>query len=158
MSRKSIQAFSAGIITATAILSISYYLIPKEEAGPKQVTEKEVASYLANEGEVSVSREKYEDLVKAKEAAVSPEKEQPAEKAPAAEPAPKKETYRLFIYEGTTTSEIAEKLEKGKVVKSANDFAEYLIKTDLHTKVRQGGYKLPTGLSNEEAAKLLIKQ
>ncbi|MBS2969696.1 hypothetical protein J9317_13065 [Metabacillus sp. KIGAM252] len=164
MSRKGIQAFSAGIITATAILSISYFLTPKEAAESEKATEEQVSAYLASEGQVSVSRDTYETLVKAKEATVSePSKteEAPAktEETPAKTESPsKKETFRFFIYEGTSTAEIAQKLEQGKVIKSANEFADYLIDTDLHTKVRQGGYKLPTGLSNEEAAKYLIKQ
>ncbi|KZZ86324.1 hypothetical protein [Bacillus sp. SJS] len=157
MSRKGIQAFSAGIITATVILSISYFLTPKESAESEKATEEQVTAYLASEGQVSVPRDTYETLVKTKEESVSASSKK-EETPPKKESPLKQETFRFFIYEGTSTAEIAQELERGKVVKSANEFADYLIKTDLHTKVRQGGYKLPTGLSNEEAAKYLIKQ
>lgn len=157
MSRKGIQAFSAGIITATVILSISYFLTPKEAAESEKATEKQVTAYLASEGQVAVPRDTYETLVKTKEKSVSSAGKK-EETAAAQEKPAKQETFRFFIYEGTSTAEIAQELERGKVITSAKEFADYLIESDLHTKVRQGGYKLPTGLSNEAAAKYLIKQ
>ncbi|MGD6815462.1 hypothetical protein ACQCVE_00110 [Metabacillus sp. 113a] len=156
MSRKSIQAFSAGIISATAILSAAYFLSPKEEAVPAEITKKQVQTYLGSEGEVALPRDQYEALVKAKEEAVSNDNKQ--KEAAKTEEAPRQETYRFSIGDGMSTGEVAQIMEEGGIIPSAKEFASYLIDTDLHRKVRQGKYNLPTGLTNEEAAKYLVKQ
>ncbi|MTH52424.1 hypothetical protein GKZ89_03320 [Bacillus mangrovi] len=157
MSRKSIQAFSAGIISATAILSITYFLTPDEKAESADLTEKQVNTYLASEGKVSIQRKDYESLIKTKEAFSTQKKPQNPTPSKDQNKTPEQEFYRIFIHDGMSIDAIADQLEEGQVIQSSEDFSKYLIDAGLHTKIRQGNFKLPTGRTNEEAAKLLVK-
>lgn len=76
---KSIQTFAAGMILATGVLAIVFFLTGKDEAAAdtatketlaQKVTDTDVKNYLDSKKEVTVSRETYQQLLDYKEKAL----------------------------------------------------------------------------------------
>ncbi|WLR49842.1 endolytic transglycosylase MltG [Bacillus tianshenii] len=70
MSRNHIRYFSLGLITASSILSLVYFIEPQTaETTQKAITEADVTAYLDEHDYVKVSEKEYYELVEAKEQA-----------------------------------------------------------------------------------------
>ncbi|MFN2745325.1 MULTISPECIES: endolytic transglycosylase MltG [Bacillus] len=164
MTRQSIQAFAGGMILATAVLAGAFYLTDngKAEASKdgQKISDADVKTYLKDNQQVSVKREEYQELLHYKETALKQadasqtkkdkENEQKNEK--------KKETkYKLEIKSGMSTAEIADLLEKEKVISSADDFKDYVKKTGYESKIKAGKFELKRGDSLKNIVKTLSK-
>lgn len=161
MSKKGMQAFSAGIIIASCILGIAYFFSsPKEmtteetAAQTKAVSDASVQQYLSDKGQIAIPRKDYEKLIAQKETAVAkaggtaPDKSQ---KPTAPKP------FTLTIKDGMSTADVAKELENAGIVSSARDYATFLVETGYHTKVRSGTYQLKQGMSFKQITKVLVK-
>ncbi|MFY4776343.1 endolytic transglycosylase MltG [Metabacillus sp. RGM 3146] len=161
MSKKGMQAFSAGMIIASCILGIAYFLSgPKEmtkaetAAETKAVTDESVQQHLSDKGQIAIPRKDYEKLIAEKESAVAKSggtSQAKSQKAPADKP------FTLTIKDGMSTADVAKELENAGIVSSARDYATFLVETGYHTKVRSGTYQLKQGMSFKQITKVLVK-
>jgi hypothetical protein len=149
MDRSTIRAFAAGILLATAIIGSIYYY-----SKPKELTEKQIHSYLQKKGLIAVKIKEYELLKQ------STQNLQPT--PPTAQP--KKDTaskpitvhaYRLVIDKGKVPADIAEELEEAQVIKDAKAFTKYLEDRDLTRKIRIGTYNVNSGMNYAELSRII---
>ena len=158
MNKMSLQAFSAGIIFATAILAGYYYVNDIHEkptfttADAKKLLEAEGYSISKNtsqsESQLEKPPVKIEDITKNK---LDKEDNKEVKKEE------KVISYILKVKSKMTTSEIAELLEDEKIIDDATEFLDYMNKKDLSRKVQIGEYIVSSNMSYKELCELLTK-
>lgn len=81
----------------------------------------------------------------------------PAEKADKQEEKTdnKTESFTLQIASGTTSYSVAKLLQKGGVIKDADDFDEYLCNNHYDHRINHGVFKIPAGAGYEEIARII---
>lgn len=167
MNKRLLQSFSAGMITATSVLAITFYLggynQPKEPSNKKEITDEDIVRFLDQNEQVAISKEEYEQLknaLKEKE-----EKKPPAENSVEETPKEEKEepkqdapkTISITIKEGMATSDVSKLLESAGVIKSSSEFNKYLIEHEYHTRVQIGTFEVRTDMSFYEIAEAITR-
>lgn len=75
---------------------------------------------------------------------------------------PKKQTKKSFetftVRDGLLSSSVARELKEAGIIKEDEAFDEYLEKSGMGRKIRAGKYKIPTGASYEEIARIITRQ
>lgn len=160
MSKTGFQAFAAGMIVATSVLGGTYLLTDEKpvtaNTEEKEITDKDVSSYLTGKGQVAITTDEYEELLKTKDAALKQQTKAEKETQPAQQ-AEKPVSYTFRINAGMTTSEISEILEQNGIVADSFDFDQYLIKNKYHQKVQLGTFTVQKGMNYQQLAELLTK-
>ncbi|MEQ2526188.1 hypothetical protein WMO40_05705 [Bacillaceae bacterium CLA-AA-H227] len=152
MNKRSVRAFSMGILFAALLLFISGF---GKEA---DMSVKNAKKVLTDEGFVVISKDDYNKLSAAQTKEV-PEKieEQKVEtKAPEKEEA-KTIYYVLEIKSGMSTGEISTKLKEANVIDNEEKFEQFLIDHGYHTKVQVGTFELNSSMDYEAIAKIITK-
>ncbi|ATH92403.1 endolytic transglycosylase MltG [Bacillus glycinifermentans] len=160
MTRQSVQAFAGGMILATAVLAGTFYLTGSgnAESSKNKVSEADVKTYLKDNDQVSLTRTDYQDLLQYKEKALKQDDASQNEKDSGQDNEPKKGSkYKLEIKKGMSTAEVADILEKEKVVPSADDFKDYVKDAGYESKIRAGKYELKRGSSLKSIVKALSR-
>ncbi|MGE6629309.1 endolytic transglycosylase MltG [Bacillus sp. NPDC077027] len=169
MTKKSIQTFAAGMIVATGILAIVFFITGKgeaeanttDEAKTAMVTQADVKSYLDSKKEVSLNRDAYQELLDYKEKALkaseidstkNDDSKQDTQKTKA-----KTKSLKIVIKNGMSTSDVSDMLEKEGIINSSKDFNDYVIDAGYHKEIRAGSFKLKTGMTFKQIVKSLTK-
>ena len=63
--------------------------------------------------------------------------------------------YLLQLEEGESSNDVADKLEKAGLVKSAKEFIDYLTTNNIADKIWTGTFEIKPGSSNEEIARAI---
>ncbi|WP_456266808.1 MULTISPECIES: endolytic transglycosylase MltG [unclassified Bacillus (in: firmicutes)] len=159
MTKKSIQTFAAGMILATGVLAIVFFLTGKDEAAADtttketlaaKVTDTDVKNYLDSKKEVSVSRETYQQLLDYKEKALKASEDGDSKND-------KGKSVKFVIKNGMSTSDISDMLEKDGIINSSKDFNDYVIDAGYHKEIRAGKFNLKTGMTFKQIVKALTK-
>ncbi|WP_353855236.1 endolytic transglycosylase MltG [Bacillus sp. Bos-x628] len=165
MTKKSIQTFAAGMILATGVLAIVFFLTGKDEAEADtttketlaaKVTEADVKSYLDSKKEVSVSRDTYQQLLDYKEKALKASEDGDAKSDQTADKQ-KGKSIKVVIKNGMSTSDVSDMLEKEGIINSSKDFNDYVIDAGYHKEIRAGKFNLKTGMTFKQIVKALTK-
>ena len=61
----------------------------------------------------------------------------------------------ITVEEGETSNDVANKLEKAGLIKSAKEFVEYLTTKNIADKIWTGTFEIKPGSSNEEIARAI---
>lgn len=158
MNKMSLQAFSTGIIFATAIIAGYYYVNDMKEgptfttADAKKLLETQGYSISKNIAQNESQMEKpyiENEEIKKNTLEIEGNKEVKTEEIVI--------SYILKVKNKMTTSEIAELLEKEKIIDDATDFLDYMNKKDLSRRVQIGEYIVSSNMSYKELGKLLTK-
>ena len=158
MSKISLQAFSAGVIFATAIIAGFYYGNNLNEK--PTFTADQAKKFLETQG-YSISKNTTQNESQLDEPLVEKEEltkntlETEENKQVAKEE--KVISYILKVKSKMTTSEIAELLEDEKIIDDATDFLNYMNKKDLSRKVQIGEFIVSSNMSYKELGNLLTK-
>lgn len=158
MNKVSLQSFSVGIIFATSIIAGFYYGTNSNEkvtfttTDAKKMLEGEGyqiskidASKKSDEKEKNIEpKEETKNIVKTRNEQVNKKKE-------------KVISYILKVKSKMTASEIAELLEKEKIIDDATKFRDYMNKKSLSQKVQIGEYIVSSDMNDEELSKLITK-
>lgn len=151
MNKTTLQGLAAGLIIATSIFTGYYYFWDEQEQEPEQpvLTTKQAKAFLENEGYTVTKM-----AVKKLEEEKKEEKEKPSK----SKTEKKKDSvvrYTLRITYKTSASEVAQELEKAKIIDDAVKFQSYLREHDLTGKIQVAEYKLKSSMSNEEIAEMI---
>ncbi|MDQ0233621.1 hypothetical protein [Metabacillus malikii] len=183
MSKARVQAFAAGMIVATSLLGVTYYLSDKQtDNTKKEITEKEVDTFLTEKGKMSIDTVEYEEYLATKDTAnqekepaetpkenstpakeeTPPQAETPAkEETPPQEEAPEKKEeekkYTLTISEGMTTSAVSDLLEQNGIIEDSFEFSQFLIKNNYHQRVQLGTFEVKKGMDYNQLAQAITK-
>lgn len=158
MNKRSLQAFSAGIIFATAILAGFYY---GNNINEKQtVTAIEAKKLLVAQG-YSVTKKTIQSTAQLDQSQGVKEKTtkntQVLEDNKDSKTQKKVISHILKIKSKMTTSEIAKLLEEEKIIDNADEFQQYMNKKDLSRKVQIGEYIVSSNMSYKDIGKLITK-
>ncbi|ASB88362.1 endolytic transglycosylase MltG [Bacillus sonorensis] len=160
MTRQSVQAFAGGMILATAVLAGTFYMTGGGNAeaskNGQKVSEADVKAYLKDNEQVSLKRADYQELLQYKEKSLKHDDASQDDNS-AADEAKKGSKYKLEIKKGMSTEEVADILEKEKVVTSADDFKDYVKDAGYESKIRAGKYELKRGSSLKSILKTLSR-
>ncbi|MEH2999887.1 MULTISPECIES: endolytic transglycosylase MltG [Bacillus] len=163
MTKKSIQTFAAGMILATGVLAIVFFLTGKDEAAAdtttketlaQKVTDTDVKNYLDSKKEVTVSRETYQQLLDYKEKALKANEDGDSKSD---KQKPKGKSIKFVIKNGMSTSDVSDILEKDGIINSSKDFNDYVIDAGYHKEIRAGKFNLKTGMTFKQIVKALTK-
>ena len=160
MNRATLQAFSAGIIFATAILSGYYYINhSKEEAAFTTADAKkmlEAQGYVLSKGTSNTKISSDETNTSIEPNSVT--KQTVVTQAPKQEEKPQKEiSYVLQVKSNMTASEIAAVLEEEQIIDNANKFKDYMKNKQLTRKVQIGEYPISSDMDYEEIGQLITQ-
>lgn len=152
MNKRSVQAFSFGILFTALLFFISGF--GKET----DLSVKEAKEVLTEQGFMIVSKEDYEKLSsqESKEVPKITEEKKVETKAPVKEEA-KTIYFILEIKSGMSTEEISSRLKQAKIINDQKDFEQYLIDSGYHKKVQIGTFELNNEMNHEEIAKIITK-
>lgn len=153
MNKRSVRAFSVGILFAALLLFISGF--GKET----DISVKKAKEVLTNEGFVVVSKAEYDKLSapQTKEVPAKDEEQKEETKAPEKEEEVKVVHFALEITSGMSTGEISTKLKQANIINNEEDFEQFLIDNGYHTKVQVGTFELNSQMNHEEIAKTITK-
>jgi hypothetical protein len=158
MNKATLQAFSAGIIFATTILSGSYYInhSNKEMA----FTTSDAKKMLEAQG-YSISKGTSETRSGETNTTMEPNsvtKQTIVTQSPKQEETPQKEMpYILQVKSNMTAGQIAAVLEEEQIIDSAITFKNYMKNKQLTRKVQIGEYPISSDMDYEEIAQLITQ-
>ncbi|WP_243386321.1 endolytic transglycosylase MltG [Bacillus kexueae] len=173
MNKRILQAFAAGMITATSILALTFYLGGYHTANDNtqeiaSVTEADIVKFLDQNEQVAISKSEYEQLTSIQNSNESGQTEQKNDDQNKEEPQEQKEelkeeeaqevkTVSITIKEGMATSDVAKLFESAGVVDSASEFSKYLIEHEYHTRVQIGTFEVKTDMSFYQLAEAITR-
>ncbi|MFS0861561.1 hypothetical protein [Fredinandcohnia sp. 179-A 10B2 NHS] len=147
MDKLLLRGIAVGIILSTIIYGYFYYF----EKGEPVISETQVNDYLEEKGYVSLSKEKYSELLQ-EETDIN---ENQKVNEPLSEPIKKEITYSLSIEPGMNSNQIAEVLENEEIIQNSSDLNTYLIENGLNTKIQIGTYELSNLMDVSEIVKII---
>ena len=147
MNKLSLQAFSTGVIFATAIMAGFYYGTNLDE----QVT------FTTSDAKKMLQAQGYN--ISKPNIHIESDQARTNRKTQNTEETKRKETisYILKVKSKMTTSEIAELLEKEKIINNATKFQAYMNKEELSRQVQIGEYIVSSDMSYKELGKLITQ-
>ncbi|WP_315905810.1 endolytic transglycosylase MltG [Priestia koreensis] len=151
MTASTIRSFSFGLLLATCIIGIVYYTsmeqtIAKPQERIPKLTEKSAKSFLEEKGYKIVSKQEW----------TQPQSEQKPDKPVLSQPTPPSNV-TITVSAGTTSSDVANALQKQGVIKNTSDFIQYLTDHQLNQKIQIGTYKIKQGMSIVEISKIITQ-
>ncbi|MDC3415524.1 hypothetical protein [Aquibacillus salsiterrae] len=139
--RQIVQAFSLGMLTATSIFAIVFYISIEETTQPK--TDESIQTkinYLESIGYVV----EWPNAVN--------EHNQDPEETESPKRSPEQETivYTLIIEPGMTSDEVGSILLETKIISDAKAFNDFLDDYNLHSSIQIGEYQLTSDMSVQQ--------
>ena len=160
MNKVSLQAFSAGIIFATAIFTGFYYGSHLNEEATFTISDAkkmlEAQGYSISKSNIKNRPEETKTDNRPEEAVITNNIETNDQTS---KPKSRRRvvSYILKIKSKMTTSEIAELLEKEKIIDDATTFQDYMNHKKLSRQVQIGEISVSSDMSYEELGKLITK-
>lgn len=152
MNKRSVRAFSVGILFAALLLLISGF--GKET----DLSVKKAKEVLTDEGFIVISKEDYDKLSTAQTKKVHENIEEQKVETEAQEKEEAKTIYYVLeIKSGMSTGEISTKLKQANVIDNEEKFEQFLIDNGYHTKVQVGTFELNSSMDYEGIAKIITK-
>lgn len=155
-----LRGISIGIVIATCLLSVVYFVTPKQE---NALSKEKVEQYLSTQDLVAISKQEYEQLKLKDTNATKNETSKPKseEKEEAVEEKEEEEIptqhFTLTIVSGMNSLEIANILEDNQIISSGQEFDAYLTENEINTLIQIGTFELSSDMSFEEIADIISK-
>ena len=157
MSKTKFRSLGMGFLLAALILAlvtVIWPFVPDSLKSQLDATNLPIISQGANESSYKAA---YESLLAEKESgskasstnATSTTQASTTEAATTASSTP----VSITVEEGETSNDVADKLEKAGLVKSAKEFVDYLTSKNIADKIWSGTFEIKPGSSNEEIAR-----
>lgn len=152
-----IRAFAAGLLLASVIIGIIYFLETdaKEETKRETISIEEMKQTLESEG-YTVSIEESKEETDKKNADTN-EKHQ-EDKSTENEDSKEIRIYTLTIESGMTISEVSDALAEAKIIKDATSFVSYLQDNGYGTAIQIGKYELTDRMTLEQIARTIANK
>lgn len=146
MNKSTLQAFSAGIIFSTAVIAGYYYTTePKEKSAPTMIEAKEL---LEEKGYI---------LSLPKDETVDTNKKDEKEQEKVVNKESSVVSYTLKVKANMTTTEIAKKLEKEKIIDDASGFEAYVDEHGFSKNIQIGEFVVTNNMTFRQLAKTMTQ-
>ncbi|WP_445490416.1 hypothetical protein [Niallia sp. 03133] len=160
MNKYSIRSFAFGVFFTVSLIGSYYFYSEKDQDSTAVPDTKEAKRVLKEQGYTLITKTEFEQL----EIQLKQSKEQLASaksdenKTPAINDDKENSlSYDLYIVNGMSISQIAEQLANKKIVDNKEEFEQYLIKNNYHTKVQIGKFTVANKMSYKDIANLITK-
>ncbi len=173
MTHKLLSSFASGILLSSCVLG-GVYFFSSEDADAKEtpakdevvaetevLSEEDMKSQLETSGYVVLTDDEYVKQIETAEqkakAAAAEEAKAAAEKEAAKNP--DKVVYKTVINvaSGMTTSDVAEVLVAGNIIKDASSFVKAVEKKGVESKLRLGVFKIDSTMSVDKIINTIFK-
>lgn len=156
MTKNGVRGLASGLLIATIVLSYFFYYHgendktkPSEQAQEKSsdsISENEIKAFADQNDMIILTETEYNEL-----------KDNAGQEAE--EPQEEKVIYQLLldVPSGTSSQEVAQRLEKTKIIDNAEAFMKDLKAKNLETAVKQGSYQLNSNMSIDEIIAIVTK-
>ena len=155
MSKTKFRSLGMGFLLAALILAlvtVIWPFVPQSLKSQLDAVNLPIVSEGANEASYKAA---YESLLAEKEsgskAASTTTQASTTEAVTTASSTP----VSITVEEGETSNDVANKLEKAGLIKSAKEFVEYLTTKNIADKIWTGTFEIKPGSSNEEIARAI---
>ncbi|WP_117169219.1 endolytic transglycosylase MltG [Paraliobacillus sediminis] len=149
-----IRVFTFGLLTATILLSITFFLEKDKETVSKELSTEEMITKLENQGYFVTN----EDPTSITEEDDTIDMENEQEEVIEKETEEDTDTYNLSIESGMTISEVANYLVAANIIDSQEAFIAYITDNDYGTSIQIGQFELNSDMSTEEIANTIANQ
>ncbi|MBM7569662.1 hypothetical protein [Aquibacillus albus] len=174
--KQSVQAFALGILCATALLSIVYYLDKNNTNHSVTLTNQQMIKHLEESGynvedsppnttnsteEETQKLESSVDSMETNELKTEKEEVEPHENEDDLEEEADKEKvthHTLVINTGMSSMTIADELFNIGLIQDTEEFNQFLEENDYSTKIQIGEYQLSTDMTEKQIADTITKQ
>lgn len=148
--KQSIRTFALGILCATLLLGVTYYLTDASETA-NEISQAETITKLEQDGYVvSNTGTDYQNSNE------NPEMEQPSDQETSNQNGSEESfTYTLTIEAGMSPKEIIEKLYNANIIEDEQEFAQYLNENNYRTSIQIGEFEVSSDMTNEEVAETI---
>ncbi len=157
------MAYSVGLLTATFIFGIIYWVEgnSNEVNDFSNVPENEIQTYIEEQELKLLSQDEYTNLVDENEELKAQlnalEKDNNTSDGSASSTEKDVFHYVLEIEQGMNSSDIADSLERNKIINDTKPFIDYLAEHDLSQTIQLGSYEIDSSMSIEEIASLITR-
>ncbi|WP_112181317.1 MULTISPECIES: endolytic transglycosylase MltG [Paraliobacillus] len=151
-----IRVFALGILTATILLSITYFLESNKNTVSEELSTDEMITAIENQG-YFVTDEDPTSITEENET-IDNESEQEEVTENETEEETVTDTYTLTIESGMTIAEVSNYLVAANIIDSQEAFINYLTDNDYGTSIQIGEFELNSEMSNEEIANTITNQ
>jgi hypothetical protein len=160
MNKRSIRAFSLGIIFTVSVIGSYYFYFDNSLKLPNSSQAKNL---LEEKGYTVLTKTEYQKL---RGKIISTNKQQTKQSKAQKKILSKNQTirqennntaYLLQVVAGMPSGEIANLLAEQNIIENANEFQQYLITHQYETKVQLGTYNLTNKMDYEQIAKIITK-
>ncbi|WP_079530280.1 endolytic transglycosylase MltG [Halobacillus hunanensis] len=150
--KQSVRSFSIGLMAATLILSIFYWMEPKEMTGKaQQLSEDDMITELESDGYHILTDSQLEDEKKQPGAVPKTTVETETSEEP-----PAKVTFA--IESGMSSTEISHMLADAELIDDVEGFDEYMRQQELSRYIQIGEYEVPRGMTIEQTADIITSK
>ncbi|SET62773.1 YceG-like family protein [Salinibacillus kushneri] len=165
-----LRSFSLGILTATLLISVIYYVGDDSSANEdnvKALTVEEATAYLKDEGFNVVNQQKWENinqtLADQKKQLESNQKEDAKKESNNSrnqeeeEDSPDNNPVTIQIESGMATGEVADLLEEEGIIDNASEFESYLGEHGYEKAVQIGTFEVNSAMNFSEIAETITR-
>ena len=161
MSKTKFRSLGMGFLVAALILAlvtVIWPLVPQSLKSQLDAVNLPIVTEGANEASYKAA---YESLLAEKESgskAATSSSAKATSQASTTEAATTQSSkpVSITVEEGESSNEVADKLEKAGLVKSAKEFVDYLTTNNIADKIWTGTFEIKPGSSNEEIARAIV--
>ncbi|MFC0089559.1 endolytic transglycosylase MltG [Allobacillus sp. GCM10007491] len=161
--KRMVMAYSVGLLTATFIFGLIYWMEvnSNEVKDFSNVPESEIQTYIEEQELKLLPQDEYTNLVDKNKELKAQLKALKKESSTSDDSASSNEKdvfhYVLEIEQGMNSSDIADSLERNKIINDRKPFIDYLAEHDLSQTIQLGSYEIDSSMSIEEIAKLITR-
>ncbi|WP_078546714.1 hypothetical protein [Litchfieldia alkalitelluris] len=162
MKSKLLSSFASGLIVATSVSGIAYFLDKTEVKTIRQEitpSEEEMKESLTSLGYLILTQEEWDVQIEATKKEVAESKPE-VEKVESADETKEKAIYitMLTVTSGMTSIDVGKALEKANIINDAMDFFNEVEKRGLANDLRPGTYEVDSDMSVNEIMSTVFKQ
>ncbi|MFD2925975.1 endolytic transglycosylase MltG [Halobacillus naozhouensis] len=150
--KQTVRSFSIGLMAATLMLSIFYWVEPREMSGKTpQLSENDMISKLKSDGYHIFTEAQLENVKNEAKAT-----QETTKKTDTPEKRPGKVTFS--IASGMSSTEISQMLADAGLIDDVEAFDEYMRNQELSRYIQIGEYEVPKGMTIEQTADIITSK
>ncbi|RWZ60070.1 hypothetical protein EQV77_01905 [Halobacillus fulvus] len=148
--KQTIRSFAVGLFTSSLILGVAFYLEEPEETTSQELTPEEMKETIEGQGYYVLEQDQYDSLLNLKDQDQEPEKEEGK--------AQETFIYTLDIVSGTTTPDIADRLESAGIIENGQEFEEVMEDGDYSRFIQLGEATVSSKMNLTEIAEAITSK
>lgn len=153
--KQTIRTFALGLLTATTVLGVTYFMEAPSPETSKPLTIEEMMAEVERRGYEVLSNQEFAALQSEPTPRDAPETTEKDQDNPETE---KVYVYSLDIVQGTTSDDISRKLAEAGIIEQASDLEQYMSVNDYSRFIQVGQATINSDMSLNQIAKAITSK